>query len=205
MRDIVYLLVFEGFADYEVALAATEIRRPGSYRLQTVGLDTRPVRAMSGLRVQPDLTVDAIDVERAALALVPGGHLWERDGGRRFADALAALHAYGAPVAGIGAGVLALARAGLLDRRRHTGNRPGYLDLHAPGYAGAEQYDPTVLAVSDEGVTSASGVAAVDFAHEVIRTLDLYDAQDAGHWYRLFRHALTPPWLASAANEAEAA
>jgi hypothetical protein len=34
----------------------------------------------------------------------------------------------------------------------------------------------------------------VEFAREVIHTLDLYSPSDREHWYRLFKHAQLPPW-----------
>ncbi len=75
-----------------------------------------------------------------------------------------------------------------------------------PRYTGADQYDATVLAVSDGGVITASQLGSVEFAREVIRTLDLYSPSDREHWFRLFKHALLPPWcageMATAAAEA---
>jgi len=35
----IYLLVVEGFADWEPAHAVAELRRHGGYRVETVGLD----------------------------------------------------------------------------------------------------------------------------------------------------------------------
>lgn len=205
MRDIVYQLVFDGFADYETALALTEIRRCGDYRVRTLAVSRAAVESMGGLYVLPDLTLAELDVERAALMIAPGGRAWERGEGEAMVAALRRVHAAGAPVAGICAGTLALARAGLLDRRRHTGNHAGYIDERVPGYAGADQYDANVLAVSDDGVTTASGVGAVEFAREIIRTLDLYDASDTAYWYRLYKHGVPPPWLAALPADAEAA
>lgn len=205
MRDIVYQLVFDGFADHETALALTEIRRGGDYRMRTLAISRAAVESMGGLYVLPDLTLAELDVRRAALMIAPGGRAWERGGGEAMVAALRHVHAAGAPVAGICAGTLALARAGLLDRRRHTSNYAGYIDERVPTYAGSEQYDPTLLAVSDDGVTTASGVGSVEFAREIIRTLDLYDASDIVHWYRLYKHGVPPPWLAAMPAAAEAA
>jgi hypothetical protein len=42
----------------------------------------------------------------------------------------------------------------------------------------------------------------VEFAHEVIRTLDLYSASDREHWFRLFKHAQLPPWCVGEAAAA---
>src|SRR3954467_9368976 len=49
MRNIVYFFVFDGFADWEAALALCEIRRPGDFRVRTVALERRPVQSMGGL------------------------------------------------------------------------------------------------------------------------------------------------------------
>jgi putative intracellular protease/amidase len=194
MRDTVYFLVFDGFADWQAALALCEVRRPGDWRVQTVGFSAAPVMSMGGLTVQPDSALAQLDFQRAALLIVPGGHLWQRGGGEAAVAAIRHLHAAGAPVAGIDSGVLALARAGLLDHCRHTGNWPGQIAGQVPGYGGADQYDSEVLAVSDGGVISASHLGSVEFAREVIRTLDLYSPADREHWYRLFKHAQPPPW-----------
>ena len=202
MRDTVYFLVFDGFADWQAALALCEIRRPGDWRVQTVNFTRAPVMSMGGLAVQPDLSLEQLDLQRAALLIVPGGHLWQRGEGAAAVTAIRQLHEGGAPVAGIDSGVLALARAGLLDHCRHTGNWSGQIVAQVPAYAGADQYDNDVLAVSDGGVISASHLGSVEFAHEVIRTLDLYSASDREHWFRLFKHAQLPPWCVGEAAAA---
>lgn len=204
MRDTVYFLAFDGFADWHAAQALCEIRRPGDWRLQTVGFSLQPVLSMGGLRVLPELTLEQLEPRRAALFILPGGHLWERGHGEEAVDAARRVHAAGAPVAAVDSGVLALARAGLLDGRRHTGNWPGHVGTYVPGYAGADQYDPNVLAVSDGGVITASQLGSVEFAREVIRTLDLYNPSDREHWYRMYKHAL-PPWCADDTTSAVAA
>jgi putative intracellular protease/amidase len=205
MRDTVYFLVFDGFADWQAALALCEIRRPGDWRVQTVGFSLAPVTSMGGLSVQPDVSLAELDFARAALLIVPGGHLWQRGAGESAVAAIRQLHVAGAPVAGIDSGVLPLARAGLLERCRHTGNWPGHIDSQVPAYAGADQYDATVLAVSDGGTITASHLGSVEFAREVIRTLDLYSPTDREDWYRLFKHAVMPPWLTAVPDTSEAA
>src|SRR6185437_6421938 len=132
MRDTVYFVVFDGFAEWQAALALCEIRRPGDWEVRTVGFSRAMVTSMGGLAVKPDLALEE--------------------------------------------GVLALARSGLLDQRRHTGNWAGQLAAQVPGYRGTEQFDAEMLAVSDDGVISASHLGSIEFAREVIHTLDLYSA-----------------------------
>jgi putative intracellular protease/amidase len=195
MRDTVYFLVFDGFADWQAALALCEIRRPGEWRVQTVGFSMAPAVSMGGLTVRPDLQLAQIDFADAALLVVPGGHLWLRGEGEPAVAAIRQLHALGTPVAGIDSGVLALARAGLLDNCRHTGNWPGQIDSQVPDYAGAAQYEPGELAVSDGGTITASHLGSVEFAREVIQTLNLYGPSDREHWFRLYKHAIPPPFF----------
>jgi transcriptional regulator GlxA family with amidase domain len=169
MRDTVYFLVFDGFADWQAALALCEIRRPGDWQVRTVGFSRAPVASMGGLTVQPELSLAQLDFQCAALLIVPGGHLWQRGEGAAAVAAIRQLHAAGAPVAGIDSGVLALARAGLLDDCRHTGNWPGQIASQVPGYAGDEQYDASVLAVSDGGTITASHLVQARPATAVVR------------------------------------
>ncbi|NUR23375.1 MAG: thiamine biosynthesis protein ThiJ, partial [Frateuria sp.] len=116
--------------------------------------------------------------------------------------AIRQLHGAGAVAAGIDSGVLALARAGLLEHCRHTGNWAGHIEGQVPGYGGTAQYDASVLAVSDGGTITASHLGSVDFAREVIGTLDLYSPADREHWFRLFKHAQLPPWCVGEAAAA---
>jgi putative intracellular protease/amidase len=193
MRDTVYVLVFDGFADWQAALALCEVRRPGEWQVRTLGFSRAPVVSMGGLTVQPDAVLTELALDRAVLLIVPGGHLWLRGEGAAAGTCLREAHAAGATVAGIDSGVAPLARAGLLDGVRHTGNWAGQLDA-VPGYAGKDQYDAGVLAANDGGVITASHLGSVEFAREVIRTLNLYGPADREHWYRLFKHAQLPPW-----------
>jgi len=196
MRDVVYVLVFEGFADWQVALALSEIRRPGDWEVRSVGFGRAPVTSMSGWQVLPDGSVDELDRDVAAMLILPGGHLWLPAQVEQTASLALDVHRAGAPVAAIGEGVFVLARAGLIDDCRHTGSWPGQIAREVPGYAGDDQYDANVLAVSDGGVITASHLGGIEFAREIIHTLDLYTRSDREHWYRLFKHAVLPPWLA---------
>ncbi|HEY9131008.1 MAG TPA: DJ-1/PfpI family protein [Dyella sp.] len=195
MRNTVYFLAFDGFADWHAALALCEIRRPGDWQLRTVGFSMQPVLSMAGVRVLPELTLDELDIRSTALLILPGGHLWERRQSPELIDAVAHLHQSGATIAAIDSAVLVLAHAGLLEGRRHTASWPGQVALHLPRYSGEERYDTQALAVSQDRVITASHLGSVEFAREVIRTLDLYSPLDREHWYRMFKHATPPPWL----------
>ena len=194
MRDTVYFLIFDGFADWQAALALCEIRRPGDWRLVTVSHSRQPVLSMAGPQVMPDLRLADVDVERAAMLILPGGHAWTGRHDDDLAITVRRLYEAGVTLAAIDHAVLALARAGLLDQGRHTANGPGQIAMHVPAYRGHAYYQEHDLAVSDRGIITASHLGSVEFAREVIRTLDLYTPLDREHWYRLFKHAVPLPW-----------
>jgi len=204
MRNTIYFFVFDGYADWEAALALCEIRRPGDFRVRTVALDRRPVQSMGGLTVLPDLSLDEIEADRALLMILPGGTAWERGEIDPVSATLRRLHAEGTTIGALCSGVLALAYAGLVDTRRHTGNYAGHIETYVPDYAGGAHYDADALALTDDGVITAGGVSGIEFAREVIRALDLYDERDTEAWYRLFKHAIPPPWFVATPDEAMA-
>src|SRR5260370_26038898 len=67
----IYLVVVEGFADWEPAHAVAELRRHGGYRVETVGLNRDPVISMGGLRITPSRTIDELDINDVAAFICP--------------------------------------------------------------------------------------------------------------------------------------
>lgn len=188
----VHILIFDGFADWEPTYALAELRRSGNRSVVTVGFDLEPVTSMGGLRVIPDRAIGEIRPSEIEILIFPGGDFWETsyvatELNRVLADAIAA----DVPIAAICGATLAVARAGLLDERRHTSNMRGYIAEHVPQYSGAALYE-AVPAVSDRGVITASGLAPVEFAREIFKELKIFSAADEELWFDMFRHGRLP-------------
>ena len=190
----IHVLVFDGFADWEPAHALAELRRWGKRTIRTVGFNGAPVVSMGGLRVLPDLELAAVRPEAIELLILPGGDLWQGSGYPRSAieALLTALLAVETPIAAICAGTLVLARAHVLDDRRHTSNMRSYLAAYAPEYTGAAHY-VEAPAVSDRHVITASGLASVDFARAIFSELGILSAKDEALWFAMFKHGQLPP------------
>jgi putative intracellular protease/amidase len=153
---------------------------------------------MGGLRVVPDRAVADLRPSEMEILILPGGDYWETDYpeaglNRVLTSAVAA----DVPVAAICAGTLAVARAGLLNDRRHTSNMPGYIGEHVPHYSGVELYEAG-SAVNDRGIITASGLAPVEFAREIFRQLKIFSAADEELWFDMFKHGRLPPTKANA-------
>jgi putative intracellular protease/amidase len=188
----VHILVFDGYADWEPAHALSELRRSGNRSVVVVGFSDEPVTSMGGLRVLPDMKLRETRRSDVEILILPGGDFWESTYPEaELNHTLTDLIASGVPVAAICGGTLALARAGLLDDRRHTSNMPGYLAEHAPQYSGVSLYQDAP-AVSDGGIITASGLAPVDFAREIFRELKIFSAADEELWFDMFRHGRLP-------------
>lgn len=188
----VYLLVVDGFADWEPAHAVAELRRSGGYRVETAALSKQAVTSMGGVRVEPSTTVDEVDPEDVAVLILPGGDRWETSPIEpALLDLLATLERGRVPIAAICAATTVVARAGLLEGRRHTSNSLDYLRSHVPGYASEALY-VDAPAVRDRGLITASGLADVEFAYELFEELDVLTADERSEWVRIFRSGRLP-------------
>lgn len=172
MTTIVTILT-DGYADWETALLNAAAR---AY----FGLDTRfatpgggPVTSSGGLKVTPDLAVEAIDVAAIDALVVNGGSIWSGSDAPDISGVLVAARDAGKTVAAICDGTLAMARAGLLDKVAHTSNSPENLD--PTGYAGKVHYRDQPDAVRDGQIVTAPGTAPVSFMGAVLETLGLRD------------------------------
>lgn len=183
----VYLLVVEGFADWEPAHAVAELRRHGQYRVESVGLTSTPVQSMGGLRVLPSTLAADVDPADVAVFILPGGDRWENlPIEPELEQLLHRLDARNVPIAAICAATVAISRLGLLRGRRHTSNGLAYLRSHVPGYADVANY-VDVPAVRDRGLITASGLGDVEFARELFEELDVLSAGDRALWAQIFR------------------
>ena len=186
----VHLFVFEGLSDWETGYAAAAIhnprfqKNPGRYHICTVATQAETIVTMGGMRIVPDTTLDQLTPQDSAMLILPGGDVWETGGNPEAIDTARAFLAAGVPVAAICAATSALARAGLLDTRRHTSNAAEYLAMTQ--YAGQALYvdEP---AVTDGDLITASGMAPVDFAQHILRRLDLYQPAVLDAWTGLFK------------------
>ena len=188
---IAYLYVLDTLADWEPGHLTAELNS-GRYfaaageriPVRTVGVTAAPVTTKGGLRLIPDTTLDAITPGESAVLILPGGDTWlepvHDPALAKAADFLAA----GVPVAAICGATMALANAGMLDERPHTSNNLGALQAMCHGYAGAEHF-VDAPAVADGDLVTASGMAPLEFAKEVLARLAVFAPATLDAWFRL--------------------
>lgn len=188
----VYIYVFDTLADWELGHVAAELNSGRFFKagapevsVKTVGNSKAPVRSMGGLRITPDCVVDDIAVEENSVLILPGGNTWGDACHCPIIDKAVALLSAGAAVCAICGATAALASAGLLDRRPHTSNGPGFLEAQCPGYKGAGFY-VDAPAASMGGLITAGGTAALPWAREIIAYLGVFSAETLEAWYAYY-------------------
>lgn len=185
----VYVLIFDGLADWEAPLALCEIRNSGKFEVVTVGFTNAPVTTMAGLKLLPDTVLREVNPDDGAMLILPGGEMWEAGSPEGVGALLDAFQVKGVPIAAICGATFAVARAGLTQGRRHTSNDKGYLGAVVPEYRDGEFYT-SELAVTDGNLITASGVGSVEFAREVTRQLGIYTEEQVGRWFNLYKHGV---------------
>ena len=187
-----HVLLFDGYADWEIGYVLAELRRIGNVPVATVGFSDVPVVSMGGLTVTPDTTLAAVVPDDVRLFILPGGTLWEQAYPAEALHALLqALDRQAVPLAAICAATTVLAKAGVLHGKKHTSNALKYLREHVPGYQGDNDYVDE-LAVTDGHVTTASGLGSVEFARNILGALAIVTPQLRDLWYRAVKYGEYP-------------
>jgi putative intracellular protease/amidase len=192
MAAVVYVLVFDGYADWEPALAMCEVKKSGRFEVRTVGFGPEVVTSMGGLSVTPDLTLAEVTADGAALLILPGGDMWEQGSPRpELTKVVKAFDAARVPVAAICGATVAVGQMGVIKGRRHTSNSKAYLSALVPGYQDESRYSDE-WAVRDGHLITASGIGSVEFAREIIQLLGIYSEADQKLWWNIFKHGKMP-------------
>lgn len=207
---IAFISIYDALADWEPGHLLAELRTgrfTGTpFEVRSVAESLDPVTTMGGLRMLPDLLVSDVDPGDEDLLILPGAELWDADGGIAFSDLAQRFLAAGRPVAAICGATFGLARAGLLDARRHTSAAAEY--LAASGYGGGDLYEDERAVVDDSGLLITAGPdSPVQFATATLAALGLMSQSAREAYEGVFHHSdpTTYPALMQAAEAAQPA
>lgn len=185
-----HLAVYDTLADWEIGYLLVELqtgRFTGTpWNIVTVAESDEPITTMGGLRILPDMRLDDLDPASSNLLILPGADIWDAGGGQPFTKIAFRFLDAGVPVAAICGATAGLARAGLLDRRRHTSAAAEY--LMATGYAGADYY-VNERAVVDGDLITAGPQSPVQFARATLERLGLASEQTLEAYEAVFHRA----------------
>lgn len=163
-HEAVYLS--QAIASDEYALKAHPL-----YVNKVVAPTLEPVKSIGGFRTVPDYTFDTVPDDYAALVLI-GGFGWSTPVAECVMPIVKKAVENGKIVGAICNGASFLAKCGLLNNVRHTGNGPEQLQLWGgENYTNSEGY-VHAQAVSDRNIVTANGSATLEFARELLLLLE---------------------------------
>lgn len=188
----IYVYLLDTLADWELGYITAELNSGRFFKkdaprlsLKTVGCSKEPIHTMGGLTVAPDCLIDDMVVSETSVLLLPGAAAWNEPKHSAILEKAGEFLAVGAAVGAICGATAALAGLGLLDRRPHTSNGPGFLEMAAPGYKGQDFYidEPSV---ADGNLITASGTGGLLWTKHIIQRLGVFQADTLESWYEYF-------------------
>lgn len=188
----IYLYVLNTMADWEYALLMAELnsKRYFSNRQQNLEIimvshNTNPKTTMGGFKIVPDITVKEMSLSENDYLILPGGEQWfEKENESILIQAKMHID-LNRRVAAICGATLGLAKYGALDSKYHTSSDKNYLKHICPDYKG-ESFYKEQLVVVDQNLITATGIAPLEFAYEVIKSLNIFSEETLVNWYGLF-------------------
>ncbi len=176
-NEILYILLPDYAAHEAVylsqAIASDEyaLKEHPRYVNKVVAPTLEPVKSIGGFRTLPDYSFDTMPDDYAALVLI-GGFGWSTPVAERVMSIVKQAVENGKIVGAICNGASFMAKCGLLNNVRHTGNGPEQLKLWGgENYSNPEGY-VHAQAVSDNNIVTANGSATLEFARELLLLLE---------------------------------
>lgn len=188
----VYVYALDALADWELGYVTAELNSRRFFRknapevlVKTAAVSEEPVKTMGGLAIVPDCSVNDIAVSEESVLLLPGANTWDDPKHSAIIEKAGELLSAGAVVCAICGAVAALADTGLLDRRPHTSNGAGYLEMASPSYKG-QRFFVDAPSVADHNLITAGSAGALPWAKQIIERLDVFRHDTLEAWYAFF-------------------
>lgn len=188
----IYVYVLDTLADWELGYVISELNSGRFFKkdarrvsLKTVSNSKEPIKTMGGLTVVPTCLIDDIVVSKTSVLLLPGADTWNAPRHETIIEKADELLAVGATVCAICGATAALANYGLLDKRPHTSNGQGFLEMVSPGYKGQSFYVDKP-SVTDSNLITASSTGALLWAKQIIEHLGVFQSNTLETWYKYF-------------------
>ena len=189
----VYLYILNTLADWEMGYITAELNSGRFFDktkmpvdLVKIGSTLKPIKTMGGINISPDVVVNDVVFNENDLLILPGADTWLDDSNKEIIDLVPELLNQNVIVAAICGATVALAKNGILNKRKHTSNNKKFLKMTCPEYAGESLYlDQS--AVVDGNLITATGLAPLEFSHEVFKKINVMKPETLEAWYKLYK------------------
>ncbi len=188
-KQKIYIYLFEGYSDWEIAYLTPELMKSGEYESLFVADCGAPLHSMGGLKVTPDIALKEVEIAQSVLLILPGGNGWQQAQNRAVDGLIQQMLSAGKMVAAICGATAYLHQFGCFATYQHSSNALGYLQWAIPEYQEAHNYKD-VPALQDKNLITASGLAPIEFAYVVMKALQLKPEDELEQWYGLFKEGV---------------
>ena len=185
----VYVFLFNGFSDWEIAYLTPELRKSKKIVLKYFTLDGQEIISAGGFKIIPDLSIEELNPAEISVLILPGGTAWEENSIKGIDNLVETLNSNKKTIGAICGATTYLGQKGYLDGVKHTSNALGYLQYIAPNYKGEKKYQPD-LAVTDGNIVTANGTAPIEFAREIFGKINLNSEKEIEKWFQLFKNGI---------------
>lgn len=188
----IYVYVLDTLADWELGHVISELNSGRFFKkgtqcvaLKTVSYSKESIKTMGGLTIVPDCLIDDVVASETSVLLLPGADTWNDPKHGVIIEKASEFLSLGAMVCAICGATTALANFGLLDKRSHTSNGVGFLEMFSPCYKGQSFYidQPSVV---DKNLITAGSAGALLWAKQIIEHLDVFQSNTLEYWYEYF-------------------
>lgn len=172
MKNIL-CFIYDGFVDYEMSLACTELNMAEDYQIVYIAYEKTPIKSSAGITINPDNTVaEAISLSKIEGLIIPGGCI--RILKPELERLIRKLYDEKKLIAAICGGPEFLAKTGLLNGRKYaTSMYPDDYEENQDPFPRDSYVDARVI--KDGNIITAKGDAFTDFALEIWDWFGLYD------------------------------
>ena len=189
----VFLYVLGTLADWEIGFLMPEINS-GRYlkkniekpKIIKVGKNLDPIKTMGGMEITPDIDVQKIKMHKDDLLILPGADAWLNGNNDEILNFLKENISKDKTIAAICGATIAMANYGLLDAIKHTSNDLGFLKMVCPNYKGEKNYCNQPV-VAENNLITATGIAPLEFAYEVLKKTNIMENDVVEAWYNLYK------------------
>ncbi len=166
-----YVVIYEGFVNFEIVLAMYLLKTAGE--IKTIAVSDAMVKSAEGLTVKPDGLIGEVTLEEEDVLLIPGGNPEALADMSVLYELIRQGNDVKALLAAICAAPLHLAKAGVLENREYT------TSLSPEDY---KNFDVDMYVrqnvVVDEHIVTAQPSGYAEFAIVLGQLMDIYNGDD---------------------------
>jgi putative intracellular protease/amidase len=130
--------------------------------------------------------VKELKMQKGDLLILPGADAWLNGNNDEILNFVRENIEEDITIAAICGATIAMANYGLLDEIKHTSNDLGFLKMVCQNYKGESNYCNQPV-VAEKNVITASGIAPLEFAYEVLKKTTVMENAVIEAWYNLYK------------------